>query len=191
MYLRMHCPVKFLEPSRRASGLLNTAMTPDGGKGGLNPCARELCCHCEVSSLPLFSPWRPLTTPVAYDERLVSCMLLPIQWHHHFAVPPSGHRFGKPCRRAPTCCCAQSASFHGLWPGWIQEPFTVEPPRDNSGLILGKLIRSSSPKIRVTRQRSELQANLRRYSLAEPRNPNRIAQNRHPNGASVFLQKRA
>ena len=74
---------------------------------------------------------------------------------------------------------------------WIQGPFTVEPPRHDSGLIFSKMIRISPPKIRVTARKSEIQAKNRRYwpRIALKSEPNR--QRRCPSGFSVFLQKRA
>ena len=56
---------------------------------------------------------------------------------------------------------------------WIQEGFTAETLRNDSGANLGEMIRASA-------QKSELQAKSRR---------NRIAQKRNPNGVQVLLQK--
>ena len=46
---------------------------------------------------------------------------------------------------------------------WIQEPFAVEPLRNDSGLIFSRTFRISLPK-------SELQGKHRRYGQVEPRN---------------------
>ena len=72
---------------------------------------------------------------------------------------------------------------------WIQEGFTAEPPRNDSGADFQGNDSGFSPKVRVTSQKSELQAKSRSYSGAEPQNPNRIAQKRSPNQVEALLQK--
>ena len=51
------------------------------------------------------------------------------------------------------------------------------------------MIRTQARKVRVTRQKSELQTKSQSYSRADPQNPNRIAQKRPPNRVWVLLQK--
>ena len=59
---------------------------------------------------------------------------------------------------------------------WIQEGFTAEPPRNDSGANF------HGPKVRVTGQKSGLRAKSQSYNQADPQNPNRTAQKRDPNG---------
>ena len=60
-------------------------------------------------------------------------------------------------------------------------------------MIRGRIFKwndsDSGPKVRVTGWKSELRTKSRRYSRADPQNPNRIAQRRAPNGVWVLLQK--
>ena len=72
---------------------------------------------------------------------------------------------------------------------WIQEGFTAEPPRNDSGANFHLNDSDFGPKVRVTDEKSELQAKSQSYSRADPQNPNRIAQKRDPNGVQVLLQK--
>ena len=65
---------------------------------------------------------------------------------------------------------------------WIQEGFTAEPPRNDSGANSQSNDSDSGPKVRVTGRKSELRTKSRRYSRADPQNPNRIAQKWAPNG---------
>ena len=73
---------------------------------------------------------------------------------------------------------------------WIQEGFTAEPPRNDSGTDFGGNDSGFGPKVRVIGQKSELQTKSQSYSGADPQNPNRIAQKRNPNRVWVLLQKR-
>ena len=72
---------------------------------------------------------------------------------------------------------------------WIQEGFTAEPPRHDSGADFQEIDSGDGPKARVTGQKSELQTKSQSYNRTDPQNPNRIAQKRPPNGASLLLQK--
>ena len=72
---------------------------------------------------------------------------------------------------------------------WIQEGFTAEPPRNDSGANFHLNDSGFGPKVRVTGQKSGLQAKSQSYSRADPQNPNRIAQKRGPNGVQALLQK--
>ena len=65
---------------------------------------------------------------------------------------------------------------------WIQEGFTVEPPRNDSGANFQRNDSGFGPKVRVTGQKSELQTKSQSYSRGDPQNPNRIVQKRNPNG---------
>ena len=76
-----------------------------------------------------------------------------------------------------------------IWVSWIQEGFTVEPPRNDSGANFHLNDSGLGPKVRVTDQKSELQTKSQSYSWADPQNPNRIAQKRDPNGVEALLQK--
>ena len=66
---------------------------------------------------------------------------------------------------------------------WIQEGFTAEPPRNDSGTNFQWSDSGFGPKVGVTGQKSELQTKSQSYSRADPQNPNRIVQKRPPNGA--------
>ena len=72
---------------------------------------------------------------------------------------------------------------------WIQEGFTAEPPRNDSGAEFQGNDSVFGPKVRVTGQKSELQAESRSYSGSDPQNPNRMAQKRNPKRVKVLLQK--
>ena len=80
-------------------------------------------------------------------------------------------------------CLTRGALFWGggKWFIWIQEGFTAEPPRNDSGADFQGNDSGFGPKVRVTGQKSELQAKSRGCSGADPQNPNRIAQKRNPN----------
>ena len=65
---------------------------------------------------------------------------------------------------------------------WIQEGFTAEPPRNDSGVKFHLNDSGFGSKVRVTGQKSGLQAKSQSYNRADPQNPNRIAQKRDPNG---------
>ena len=55
---------------------------------------------------------------------------------------------------------------------WIQEGFTAEPPRNDSGANFKWNDSDSGPKVRVTGRKSELQTKSRRYSpKSEPNRP--------------------
>ena len=71
---------------------------------------------------------------------------------------------------------------------WIQEGFTAEPPRNDSGANFQRNDSDSGSKVRVTGRKSELRTKSRRYSRADPQNLNRIAQKRAPNGVEALLQ---
>ena len=73
---------------------------------------------------------------------------------------------------------------------WIQETFTVEPLKNDLGLIFSKMVQISPWKSELQAENRRLRSN-RRYSLVEAPNPNRIAQTKCPKGVVVFLQKRA
>ena len=63
----------------------------------------------------------------------------------------------------------------------IQEGFTAEPPRNDSGANFQGNDSGFGPKVRVTSQKSELQTKSLSYSGADPQNPNQIAEKRCPN----------
>ena len=65
---------------------------------------------------------------------------------------------------------------------WIQKGFTAEPPKNDSGANFQGNDSDSGPKVGVTGRKSELRTKSRRYSRADPQNPNQIAQKRAPNG---------
>ena len=52
---------------------------------------------------------------------------------------------------------------------WIQEGFTVEPPRNDSGANFQWNDSGFRPKVRVAVQKSELQTRSRSYSRADPK----------------------
>ena len=55
---------------------------------------------------------------------------------------------------------------------WIQEGFTAEPPRNDSGANFQRNDSDSGPKVRDTGRKSELQTKSRRYSPeSEPNRP--------------------
>ena len=65
---------------------------------------------------------------------------------------------------------------------WIQEGFTAEPLKNDSGAIWGQTF---SGMIRIQARKSEIQAESRSYRPKvgdTAQNPNRIAQKRAPNG---------
>ena len=64
---------------------------------------------------------------------------------------------------------------------WIQEGFTAEPPRNDSGANFQWNDSDSGPQVRVTARKSELQTKSQSYSWAASQNPNRIAPKRNPN----------
>ena len=64
---------------------------------------------------------------------------------------------------------------------WVQEGFTVEPPRNDSEVKF----QCFGPKVRVTGQKSELQTKSQSYSWGDRQSPNQIAQKRNPNGVEV------
>ena len=72
---------------------------------------------------------------------------------------------------------------------WIQEGFTAETPRNDSGANFKGNDSNFGPKVRVTGQKSELQAKSQSYRPKDPQNPNRIARKRRPNRVLVLLQK--
>ena len=72
------------------------------------------------------------------------------------------------------------ASFLRRFFIWIQEGFTAEPPRNDSGANFQWNDSDSGPKVRITGRKPELRTKSRRYSRANPQNPNRIAQKRAP-----------
>ena len=75
---------------------------------------------------------------------------------------------------------------------WIQEGFTAEPPRNDSGADFQGNDSGFGPKVGVTAPKvgvTELQAKSRSYSGADPQNPNRIAQKGNPNRVWALLLK--
>ena len=90
--------------------------------------------------------------------------------------------------------CNENAEFTeslvcSLFNIWIQEGFTAEPPRHDSGADFQANDSGFGPKVGVTARKSELQAKSRSYSGADPQSPNRLAQKRNPNRVWVLLQK--
>ena len=91
------------------------------------------------------------------------------------ALPPSKTHCKTPSKKASY----NLSGFKGALlqkPPWFGGEFSVKDS-------------DSGPKVRVTGRKSELRTKSRRYSRADPQNPNRIAQNRAPNWVEVLLQK--
>ena len=82
--------------------------------------------------------------------------------------------------------CANSGGFGARWVcpwfRWIQEGFTVELLRNDSGANFQRNDSDSGPKLRDTSRKSELRTKSQSYSWEDPHSPNQIAKKRAPNG---------
>ena len=66
--------------------------------------------------------------------------------------------------------------------GGLKKGFTVEPSGNASGATFRQNDSDLGPKVRVTDQKVGATDQKPEFQKGRPRNPNRIAQKRHPNG---------
>ena len=128
------------------------------------------CCCCCCCAAEHFSSWPPAHTHrrALFTHLHTAYRQVPKEWydfvHRCYCHPQSVCKMYA-CMFVGIKMCPKGLFGHfDFWVRWIQEGFTAEPLRNDSGANFQWNDSDSGPKVRVTARKSELQTKSQSYS---------------------------